>query len=643
MEQVKCSGCDNPLMAGDQFCGICGTSATAVTNAAPRTGRTSPDNGVRNGSGRRDTWRAPAGEGAQPSGHAPFFEHEPGQRPGPLGNATRYLCAAAYLDRGFANRVIWELLASRRAVAPSANFEVGSVIRHCLRARRNILIRDLVLAAIVILGLFINLGVTIDFLFIAFLLGAVLPNARWKRRGPVARVMYAVGAGLTVIWIIGFSAALVASLFVSALQSFAFSGGGGALTGVPSAVLKTVGTFLILVVVTGGTQFAYTRATFRTLIEHLRLGQPPPRPASGDAEARIGVVEGAQRGNITLYGGEDPFIGAGWVLDEDWSIAIKLEPKDEKRQGLHALASSSDGYVAIDPVELHAVIAERLGRLNDPALPVNERISALTVTDRVVGSGLLPWDSPLVDRARSTPYSHASRQAIQALMRHPQAGLRYYQQISVNDEGPPVMSGDEQVIGGADQGVVVSAFVYAAVEGRMFYLQFVLTALPPISSRYRIIDLLPGETTPAFTFKVLGHSLKTLFAAVAYCPAGIFSAFRLRRREVELERTALSTDGSAVGDLGATISVRELGTDLDFGSYIRELDVAKYRSIIQRLLLETVQDFLADKGVDTSAFEGSAISIINGDFIKDVSIGGNAENIGSGGSRRLSRARSSRN
>jgi hypothetical protein len=375
----------------------------------------------------------------------------------------------------------------------------------------------------------------------------------------------------------------------------------------------------------------------------LRLGQPPPRPASGDAESRIGVVEGAQRGNITLYGGEDPFIGAGWVLDEDWSIAIKLEPRDEKRQGLHALASSSDGYVAIDPVELHAVIAERLGRLNDPALPVNERISALTVTDRVVGSGLLPWDSPLVDRARSTPYSHASRQAIQALMRHPQAGLRYYQQISVNDEGPPVMSGDEQVIGGADLGVVVSAFVYAAVEGRMFYLQFVLTALPPISSRYRIIDLLPGETTPAFTLKVLGHSLKTLFAAVAYCPAGIFSAFRLRRREVELERTALSTDGSAVGDLGATISVRELGTDLDFGSYIRELDVAKYRSIIQRLLLETVQDFLADKGVDTSAFEGSAISIINGDFIKDVSIGGNAENIGSGGSRRLSRARSSRN
>ena len=452
---------------------------------------------------------------------------------------------------------------------------------------------------------------------------------------------------MVALLILGFSGALVISLFASAISSlgsaalFGSSSASAALTSALSAGLKIAGTFVVLLAVTWGTQYTYMRTTFSTLIKHLRLGAPPPRPASGEAEARITMVEGAQRGNITLYGGEDPFIGAGWLLDEQWSIAIKLEPKTEERKGFQAMASSSDGYVAIDPVELHQVIAERLRRLNDPRLPVNERISALTVSDRVVGSGLLPWSSPLVDRELSAPYSHASRQAVEALIRHPQAGLRYYQQIAVSDEGPPVMSGGQQVMGGADLGVVVSAFVYAAVEGRMFYLQFVLTALPPIGAGYQIIDLLPGETTPAFTAKVVGHSLRTLFSAVVYSPAGLWSAFRLRRRERRWERTALSSDGSVAGDLGARASVRELGTDLDFGSYIRELDVEKYKSIIQRLLLETVQDFLAAKGVDTSAFEGSAISIINGDFIKDVSIGGDSQNIGSGGSKNFSRARSS--
>jgi hypothetical protein len=505
-----------------------------------------------------------------------------------------------------------------------------------------------VLAAIVVLGFLLSPAVTIDFLLIGYLLGSLLPNLRWKRRGSAGRLLYSAGIVVVAFLIIGFSGALVVSLFASAISSLGdavFSGSSpadAALTSTLSAVLKIAGTFVILLAVTWGTQYAYVRATFRTLIKHLRLGSPPPRPASGEAEARISMIEGAQRGNITLYGGEDPFIGAGWQMDEPWSIAVKLEPKEEARQGFQALASSSDEYVAIDPVELHQVIAERLGRLNDPLLPVNERISALTVNDRVVGSGLLRWDSPLVDRALSTPYSQASRQAIEALIRHPQADLRYYQQIAVSDEGPPVVSDGQQVIGGADLGVVVSAFVYAAVEGRMFYLQFVLTALPPIGAGYQIIDLLPGETTPAFAAKVLWHSIKTLFGAVVYSPAGLWSAFRLRRRERRWARTALSSDGSVAGDLGAQVSVRELGTHPDFGSYIRELDVEKYKSIIQRQLLETVQDFLAAKGVDTSAFEGSAISIINGDFIKDVSIGGDSQNIGSGGVKNFGRARSSR-
>ena len=93
-------------------------------------------------------------------------------------------------------------------------------------------------------------------------------------------------------------------------------------------------------------------------------------------------------------------------------------------------AAPWDENVRIDPVDLHRRIRERLWALSDPALPANERIAALTVTDRVVGSGVMGVGNPLFDASSKTPYSHASQEAVEALIRHPQARLRYYQQVS---------------------------------------------------------------------------------------------------------------------------------------------------------------------------------------------------------------------
>jgi hypothetical protein len=285
--------------------------------------------------------------------------------------------------------------------------------------------------------------------------------------------------------------------------------------------------------------------------------------------------------------------------------------------------SLRDDYAPIDPVSLHELIGERLGALDDPALPENERIP-LTVSDRLVGSGTVLWGNPLFDTKRRTPYSHASREAVEALIRHPQARLRYYQQVSVNDEGPAVMSHGRKVIDGVDQEVAVSAFVYAAVEGRMFYLQFVLTALPPIVNDYRIMNFLYARSF----FSTLMYSLKRLFRSIASAPAGIYNAFRLWQHERRTEKMYLSAVG---GDYGAEISVRELGTATEFSRYIQELDVEKYNAMISRVLLETVEEYLRSEGVDTSAFDEGARSVINGDII---TISGNTGPVSDVGSRR---------
>ena len=587
--QMTCSNveCGGAVVIGDRFCGTCGTPVRDVRRPAP--------------------WPAAADETAGSLSEEPLFSHEPRLPSGPSSNATRYLCAAAYLNDAFANRVIQQLLATRRAVAPSINFDVGPVLRHCLRARRNIFIRDVVLLVIVLAGLIIRTLPTLAFLLLVLSLGGLLPNVGRRRGGLIGTLLFALGTVAGVALAVVLMILLALGSFVSSLVT------GGSLVSGAASFIGSVLAFALLLAATWATEFVYLRTTFRVLAEDLRSGAESPRAVSGAAEQRIAMVEGAQWGNITLHSGWFPFIGAGRQSEKHWSIAIRLRrknPLDQRlgKQSLDGEHAPIEKYVQIDPVDLHRRIGERLRVLNDPTLPENERIAALTVSDRVVGSGLLSLGNPLLDTNLKTPYSHASREAIEALIRHPQARLRYYQQVSVSDEGPAVMSRGRKVIESVDQEVAVSAFVYAAVEGRMFYLQFVLTALPPIDAAYRVTGFRYGTSF----IGTLMYSMKRLFRSIASAPAGIYAAFQLWRTERQVEKEYLS---STSGDFGTMISVRQMATAPWFSSYIEELDVEKYNMMVSRLLLETVQEYLDSKGVDTSAFENSAQTIINnGDF-----------------------------
>jgi hypothetical protein len=73
---------------------------------------------------------------------------------------TRLMCAAAYLDSTFAQEVIEEIVDEPfRAVQVPAGVDVTPVVRHCLAARRQKTIRDLVLLGIFVLAVLIS-GVT---------------------------------------------------------------------------------------------------------------------------------------------------------------------------------------------------------------------------------------------------------------------------------------------------------------------------------------------------------------------------------------------------------------------------------------------------------------------------------------------------
>jgi hypothetical protein len=352
-------------------------------------------------------------------------------------------------------------------------------------------------------------------------------------------------------------------------------------------------------------------------------------------EARIAEVRAAQHGNLTLYGGQDPFLGAGITpftyRQEDeraWSIAIELNREGAPR----GLFDPEDrGRVRIDPVELQDVLRKRLEQLNDAGLPPNERVRDLVVDRQVIGEGRFRWDGPLVDQAARIPYSLASDQAVDALVRSPQAGLRCYQRVSVRDTGEPVLAWGQPVIDAVDQEVVVSAFIYVAVEGHMFYLQLVPASLAPVLDRFRSIDRLPKTSSGKFLTKVMLDAAGSAWGDILRAPGGVVRACRQMWRESRsFAEEHAHADDYVYADLGARISVRELGAALVPRTYMQRLDTSKYRQIIERLVIETVLDFLVEKGADTSAYRQSAQAVYNAGVIVAGNNNAVASNSGSG-------------
>jgi hypothetical protein len=649
MSQASCRNCEGPLSPEDIFCVRCGSQrADTETPYAP------PPPGPALSVIQQPV--APVGY-AQVAPLMGFFSHETTvpRDAGRWTNATRYLCAGAYLDSGFANKVIGELIASHRAVAPSRGINLDPIIRHCLKARRLKLIRDIALSVLLLVGL-VTATIPLFFILAITFFCGYLPGARWERRSLGGRALAglaAIAALVIVGGILTVGIVVVVVLVIAAKVSS--SGGGGTGTSLPLSGFFSAGLLalwsLVYAVLLIGTLVRYFWLRDKTLVEWLRPGATAPafRQESPRVENRIAEVCRAQYGNLTLYDtqDQDPFLGTGWVpypfelfgkdRQDDgspvWSIAIELNRAGAPR-GL--LGFNARDRVCIDPVDLHRVLRARLEQLNDPRLPTSQRVAYLTVADHVVGEGRFDWDSPLIDRQRMIPYSQANQEAVEALIRAPQGRLRYYQRVSISDEGLPVETEDGRpVIGSVDQEIIASAFVYIAVEGHMFYLQFFPKVLPRVDRRFRDIDTLPRSSSTRFLGRVLLDALRGSFHDIITAPYNVYKALRLSFREWRN-----FTDGEraeadfAYADVGARIGVREYGSQGTLGSYLEALDTDKYTQIVERLVLETVLDYLVAQGADTAVYRASAASIINGDVYSgntgswSVNTGAGTQNIG---------------
>ena len=530
------------------------------------------------------------------------------QHSGSMGDATRYLCAAAYLDDRFRRKLLRELIYHKHhAPAPSyGGFDVAPVLVHCLRARRLMLARDLSFVVLLIVALWASsIGVVIyAALAVPFATLSLIPSSRLKLPARL-RLSH---LGLAVIVYLGLSI----SVYL----------GGADAGGVGHGPLLWFALFLLAVLVMSVAHRVYVRRLLRKDLAPgaARPGPTVPESLTGDW---IDSVAGAQYGNVTLYSGENPFIGAGdprSALANVWSFTIELDrPRDE-----------DEAVLPVDSWELHEHIRRSMeamateyseapdgGRKDGSApLPPNERIAALNLAYQVVGRGECAQyeryvdpaggterivGHPLIDPELGVPYSRASAAACEAIIRHPQAALRCYQRVTVGSRQQVVREGDHVFLPAENPEIVVSAFIYVAVEGRMLYTDFIATVLPPIPKRFRVVDELPSYTPAQFLKHAFRHQWPGLVGDAILAP------FRLADSLVTMAYADAFADFPEPSsrtryDYGARVSARELGAQRAPATYTEALDAHKYISMITQRMNGAVLDYLTSRNVDVSSY-----------------------------------------
>jgi len=593
-----------------------------------------------------------------------YFTHVPRtQPPEKMTRATRYLCAAVYLNDTFRKIAISELLERPHgAVVPSYGMDIGPVLAHSLRAGRMMLTRDVTICAAIFVLFWISPGGAVAY-FCASGALAIAALFDWQ---PIPLLACLAGGGVSALVVLYGLGRLFGLPFVgmpdlggTGVPADPGAGGHGLIVNWWTDPLAVVAMWALLWIVVSALIFSYRLRVYRVMRAELRPGAASTEPPAA-AHAGIGRLTDAQRGNITLYSGKNPFIGSGtpdspW--GRVWSIALELDRP----------APGGAAPERVDPVRLHEHIRRALMAMSeewplteddepdssDPAgrLAANQRVAGMSVDYQVIAHGLCeqysrPADSgfdppayaghPLIDAGRGVPYSRATDEARDAIIRHPQAGIRCYQRVTVGAEGQAVRDDLDQIIAPAeDQDILVSAFVYLAVEGHMLYAQFVADVLPPIRRTYRMVDELATYDDRALRrlalFNHVGAMLGAGFRAPFSVVRGIVAALG------DDGRKPPSPAGFMAYDYGARVSLRELAAEPALTTFTQTLDAHKYLQLIERRLNEAVLDHLQRHHIDVSSYRQQMAAIINNGVLVSGDITGSQLAVGvSGGQVNLS-------
>ncbi|MCG0288099.1 hypothetical protein [Streptomyces sp. PSAA01] len=523
--------------------------------------------------------------------------------------ATRLLCAGAYLDDDFRDAVLDELYVhEERAVAPSLGIDAARVLAHALRARRLEACWTALLVSLWVLDFLLAQG----FFYLFLLSCALLLLAAWARGGAMGpfRADYPGADGVTVTR--RRAAAVLRVLGCLILLSYAVSAGTQAFTGEPgtnglqdvapalAAGSDTSAAWFALVIpaVMAAAVALHREHVARVLATDLEpetfadLAADPAERFEGGRFQRVrALIRREQHSPVILYHDRHPFLGAG-IAHDTWTLAVELRPREGGDPG------PLDNRVILERIrplveKLRTPATQGTAAVQGAASAQGTARPAAASRDRLRGLELDECVFLKVTGLRSrsfVPYGEAdfARERAEAV-----------------EEGGEVRRHFLRIrVGAWREEVVTTVFVRVHTQGGMLMLEFAPHVLRPIRPDFRAVDRLSDSHRrgglPGKAVWALGRTPTAAGRAVIHAFRSAAFVWRMYAGGYE----------AAIPD-GPWISVRELGSDAG-ASLFQEMDVSRYLKSVEDRVANGVRRALDEAGWETGEFEQKVINVSGG-------------------------------
>lgn len=344
----------------------------------------------------------------------------------------------------------------------------------------------------------------------------------------------------------------------------------------------------------------YELSVHHVVETRLRNGRFRPYDMACDADCSdtLSQVADRQNANLIVYGDYYPFVGSGTVELDRWPLTVDIRRAPNRRRRNAPVAP-----MPFQCRELYDHVRLGVKRLGLDDVTVEERLY-------VNGRSLREKPEFLPDRF-TQPNPRVDPATLERFVGRPTQAVRHYQCI-------------QAITWGGD--LVISFLLRFEIAGGHLFAEATTLVLGPIQKRYRAIDQLP--CTPLLT-KVLHLVPAVATGALAEMPKAplrlvgrVHSAWS-RGREEKRDRDRIS--GALDHNYGALSSLRQGVSSSTPAHHFQVRDTYKYVMILKSHLIESIAEFLDEKGVDTAPLRRQGITVLNNIWNQGLMVDGDVQ------------------
>ncbi len=311
---------------------------------------------------------------------------------------------------------------------------------------------------------------------------------------------------------------------------------------------------------------------------------PPARPQDEKLLSRLATED--QQGNVSVFSGYEPFLGYGRLLNS-WSFTIAVDRPDER----------FDHAVPFTLRTLDAEVVKAVTALGLPGVAISERVF---VNGADLSQGLDPVLRPLLlPRPEDRPQIALRPPVLDRLRDDGSGRARPYLVTTVS--------------GWSSELVSTTTVRFSLSPARdLLFVEGATSLLPPLHRRFHQVDHLLDRPTWWQVLALLKSSAVAVPSRLVAAPFGLLSLVTGRLAEERREREQRRQIALGAFNYGAALSLREAASDPEFHRYFQQVDSQMYVKIVERRVLDTLTDFLADHQVDISELRERQNVIYNG-------------------------------